>query len=238
MSGLLPGIFIDRDDVINKCPAGIPGDPAGYITRWDQFEFYEDVGMAFTKMYIMPYKVFVVSNQSGISRETIECTEESIRKIFSSMEWTLTNAVNCRIADGPIHNVPLASQTDLRFNSANGAVVITESLFCPHLDEHNCACRKPKPGMIWHLAVKHRIDLGRSWMIGDSHSDIMAGWNAGIRRMVRIDHDAEPLLLKVGDQVTLPKNSTDVLRVPSLLNAVGIIQAYDAWIEKVWGKKK
>ena len=99
---LMPGIFIDRDDVINKCPAGIPGDPAGYITKWDQFEFYPDVDLAFALMYTMPYKVFVVSNQSGISRENIECTEQSIHEIFMKMMGALKEAVTEKIKLAPL----------------------------------------------------------------------------------------------------------------------------------------
>lgn len=205
-----PALFLDRDEVINKCPPNKPGDPSGYITRWDQFEFYEDVMDAFRFLKkTMLYEVFVVSNQSGISRPNIKCDYDGIRFIFDRME------------------LEIQKQT---------GICITESFFCPHTDEHNCACRKPKPGMIWHLAVKHQIDLSRSWIIGDKRTDILAGWNAGIRRLILIDHDAPPVMWKEGEIPKLPKNTTSPLKVPSLLNAVGCIMFYDAYIQRVCGR--
>ena len=44
-----------------------------------------------------------------------------------------------------------------------------------------CECRKPKPGMLLKAARDFHIDLSRSWMIGDSRNDILAGKAAGCR---------------------------------------------------------
>ncbi|MHA1949970.1 MAG: D-glycero-alpha-D-manno-heptose-1,7-bisphosphate 7-phosphatase [Candidatus Thorarchaeota archaeon] len=205
---MTPALFIDRDECINKCPAGIPGDPAGYITRYDQFEFYEDVMDAFKLMNTMNYEVFIVSNQSGIARPNIKCDYGDIKKIFDKME--------------------------LEIHTQSG-IPITESYFCPHIGEHNCACRKPKPGMIWHLAVKYEIDLGKSVMIGDSRTDILAGWNAGIRRLIKIDREAAPVIWDDKTTPKFPKNTTSPLRVPGLLNAFQCVKVYDEYIKRVWG---
>jgi D-glycero-D-manno-heptose 1,7-bisphosphate phosphatase len=51
--------------------------------------------------------------------------------------------------------------------------------FCAHRPNAGCACRKPAPGMLLNAARRHRIDLARSFMIGDSESDIEAGRAAG-----------------------------------------------------------
>jgi D-glycero-D-manno-heptose 1,7-bisphosphate phosphatase len=54
---------------------------------------------------------------------------------------------------------------------------ITAILTCPH--DSNCDyCRKPKPGMILEAAKMYKIDLEKSWTIGDNQSDIEAGINA------------------------------------------------------------
>jgi D-glycero-D-manno-heptose 1,7-bisphosphate phosphatase len=42
-----------------------------------------------------------------------------------------------------------------------------------------CACRKPAPGMLLDAAAELKLDLSRSWMIGDSNSDVAAGRAAG-----------------------------------------------------------
>ncbi len=58
--------------------------------------------------------------------------------------------------------------------------------FCPHLPDGDdpafrgdCACRKPKPGMLEEAAAALRLDLKRSVMIGDKFSDIICGRAAG-----------------------------------------------------------
>jgi D,D-heptose 1,7-bisphosphate phosphatase len=51
---------------------------------------------------------------------------------------------------------------------------------CTH-ERNSCNCRKPKPGMLLQAAEEHKIDLAKSWMIGDSESDIEAGQRAGCR---------------------------------------------------------
>jgi D-glycero-D-manno-heptose 1,7-bisphosphate phosphatase len=53
--------------------------------------------------------------------------------------------------------------------------------YCPHDESANCACRKPKPGMLLDLARELDLDLSRSWMIGDGESDVLAGQAAGCR---------------------------------------------------------
>jgi D-glycero-D-manno-heptose 1,7-bisphosphate phosphatase len=42
-----------------------------------------------------------------------------------------------------------------------------------------CDCRKPAPGMLLDAARTLRVDLGASWMVGDTDADIAAGKAAG-----------------------------------------------------------
>jgi D-sedoheptulose 7-phosphate isomerase len=55
---------------------------------------------------------------------------------------------------------------------------------CDHDDHHRCDCRKPLPGGILRLAEAHRLDLGRSWLIGDSWKDIDAARAAGVKSVL------------------------------------------------------
>lgn len=50
---------------------------------------------------------------------------------------------------------------------------------CFHTDADNCACRKPKPGLLLEAAAEYDIDLAASYMIGDRWRDIEAGQSAG-----------------------------------------------------------
>lgn len=57
--------------------------------------------------------------------------------------------------------------------------------YCPHHDVDGCGCRKPKPGLLLQAAKARGIDLGRSWMVGDTERDVQAGLAAGCR-VVRV----------------------------------------------------
>ena len=50
---------------------------------------------------------------------------------------------------------------------------------CFHDDKDNCACRKPKPGLILAAARELNICLNRSFMVGDRWKDISAGQEVG-----------------------------------------------------------
>jgi D-glycero-D-manno-heptose 1,7-bisphosphate phosphatase len=52
--------------------------------------------------------------------------------------------------------------------------------FCPHDNEQECECRKPKPGLILQAAAEQGLDLIRSCLIGDRWVDLGAAEAAGI----------------------------------------------------------
>ena len=58
---------------------------------------------------------------------------------------------------------------------------VDDIFLCPHSQDENCDCRKPKPGMLIKAAEKYNIDLKRSFMVGDRASDISAGRQAGCK---------------------------------------------------------
>jgi len=51
--------------------------------------------------------------------------------------------------------------------------------YCPHHPDDRCACRKPFHGMLLKARADHEIDLRRSYVVGDSERDIIAGILAG-----------------------------------------------------------
>jgi len=51
---------------------------------------------------------------------------------------------------------------------------------CPHTPEDACFCRKPLPGLLIQAARELGVDLGKSCLIGDSATDLRAGWAAGV----------------------------------------------------------
>jgi len=59
---------------------------------------------------------------------------------------------------------------------------------CYHDDNDNCKCRKPKPGMILSAVDKWKINLKKSFLIGDRWKDIESGKSVGLRTFL-IDHN-------------------------------------------------
>jgi transaldolase len=79
---------------------------------------------------------------------------------------------------------------------------------CWHDDGDRCACRKPRPGLLFAAAADLGLDLSRSFMIGDRWRDVGAGRRAGCRtvlvdqleegRELEPDHRSASLLDAVG----------------------------------------
>jgi D-glycero-D-manno-heptose 1,7-bisphosphate phosphatase len=58
---------------------------------------------------------------------------------------------------------------------------IKNFFICPHDDRDSCECRKPKSGLLVQAAKLLKIDLARSYVIGDRWKDIEAGQNVGCK---------------------------------------------------------
>lgn len=145
-------IFLDRDGVINKY--------VGFLRNIDEFELLEGVSEAIKRINDSGYLAIVVTNQPVIARG--EVTYEELTEIHHKMETLL---------------------------GQDGAY-LDAIYYCPHHPHKGyegevpelkieCECRKPKPGMLLQAAKDFNIDLEKSWMIGDSDTDIEAGKKAG-----------------------------------------------------------
>lgn len=58
---------------------------------------------------------------------------------------------------------------------------IDEFRVCDHDDGDQCACRKPKPGLLQAAAREGGVNLVASFMVGDRWRDVEAGRRAGCR---------------------------------------------------------
>ncbi|HTA12358.1 MAG TPA: HAD-IIIA family hydrolase, partial [Solirubrobacteraceae bacterium] len=74
---------------------------------------------------------------------------------------------------------------------ARDGVVLSASRLCLHHTDgvvpelaRSCDCRKPAPGMLLELAAELDIDLGSSWMVGDTDADVSAGRAAGCHTLL------------------------------------------------------
>lgn len=88
---------------------------------------------------------------------------------------------------------------------------------CPHAPEADCACRKPRPGLLQQAADTLGFDLGATPLIGDSARDLEAARAAGAR----------PILVRTGNGLTTEANEwdADLLVYPDLAAAVAELLA-------------
>ncbi len=90
-------------------------------------------------------------------------------------------------------------------------IAIDDIFTCFHVSEDQCACRKPKPGMIFQASEKHDVDVSASYLVGDRWRDIEAGDAAGCATIF-IDYDYSE-----------KKPTTQIATVTSLLEASAVI---------------
>jgi D-glycero-D-manno-heptose 1,7-bisphosphate phosphatase len=92
---------------------------------------------------------------------------------------------------------------------------------CPHRQDEDCSCRKPKPGMIVSAAQRLGIDLPASVMVGDRWSDIVAGreagcytvfLNRGYREHLKAAPDCVVRTLPAAVEAILRRGATDTKR--------------------------
>jgi D-sedoheptulose 7-phosphate isomerase len=147
-------VFLDRDGVINDLvyypEAGIIDSP---FTP-ELFRLLPQVDEAIRRLNEAGFKVVVATNQPGIAK-------------------------------GHFSEVTLAEmQTKMVRELEKRGAHLDGVYYCPHHPEGindyrlDCECRKPKPGLLLQAARELDIDLGASFMVGDSLSDIKTGQNA------------------------------------------------------------
>jgi D,D-heptose 1,7-bisphosphate phosphatase len=116
---------------------------------------------ALTLLAAHPFALFVISNQAGVAlgkfpRSALSDVEIGLQRLFAECGATLRGVYWC-----PHH--PQGSVKTY-------AVV--------------CGCRKPAPGLLLSAVREHRLDLARSWFIGDILDDVEAGNRAGCRTVL------------------------------------------------------
>jgi len=157
-------IFLDRDGTINKY--------VGFLRNIDDFELIEGVAEAIKLINQSGYLAIVVTNQPVIARG--EVSWEELNEIHEKMA-TLLGKEGAYV-DG-IYICP--HHPDKGFEGERPEYKI------------DCDCRKPKPGLLLQAAKDFNIELSESYMIGDSHRDVEAGENAGVKKSIRVEENCE-----------------------------------------------
>ena len=124
----------------------------------------------------------------GITRQGRPYPPDSLEELelLPGVEQALSGLKNCGMLLIVVTNQPDVAKGKQRrevvedmHRALQGRLPLDEIKVCYHLDQDNCACRKPKPGMLRQAARDWDIDLAGSYMVGDRWRDVEAGQAAG-----------------------------------------------------------
>ncbi len=169
-------------------------DP-GYISSPDQVKLLSGTAGALIKFKAMGYKLVVVTNQSAVARGIV--TEKVLREIHNRMEQLL-------------------AQKDASLDGIYYCPYHSDGVIAKYRKESDWA--KPNPGMLQAAADEMDIDLGQSWMIGNSSRDIEAGLRAGCKTIL-IDSPSRQKESEPGDP-------TPNYKAVNITEAANIIKKY------------
>ena len=145
---------------------------ARYVRNFSEFEFLNGALQAISELTNIFNRIIIITNQQGISKGIM--SEGDLLNLHTQMQDRI------RQLSGRIHKI----------------------YYCPHLANSNCYCRKPRTGMIQQAIIDFpEIIIEKSYLIGDSDSDIEAGKRMNLNTV------------KVDDNYTLEKWASDLLAV-------------------------
>jgi D-glycero-D-manno-heptose 1,7-bisphosphate phosphatase len=135
--------------------------PRHYPTRPEQLRLYDGMTGSLRRLRAAGFRLVVITNQSGIARGYL--TEHELERMHHHLAAELA-------AEG---------------------VRLDAIYHCPHHPDGivpalavRCDCRKPQPGMLLRAAEDLRLDLTRSWLVGDILDDVEAGNRVGCHTLL------------------------------------------------------
>ena len=137
-------LIVDRDGVINE-------ESATFIKRPSEWIPMPGSLAALGAATRAGYRIFVVSNQSGLARGLFDI--EDLHRIHARL-----------LAEASLHGG-----------------VIEGFLYCPHAPDDGCDCRKPQPGLVRAALTRSGLSATEAVMIGDRRSDLDAARAGGVK---------------------------------------------------------
>jgi D-glycero-D-manno-heptose 1,7-bisphosphate phosphatase len=142
---------------------GVIVEEVGYLGRADDVRLIANASSTISRANELGILVVVVANQAGIGR--------------GYYGWADFEAVNAEM----IRLLAIeGAQLDAIFACAHHADALPPYQAVDHFG------RKPAPGMLLKAARDLPIDLGVSWIVGDTRGDVLAGQRAGLQGAILV----------------------------------------------------
>ena len=175
---------------------GVINRDLGYIHRVADFQFLPGIFECCAELQAGGFRLFVVTNQAGIAKGLYT------RPQMDALHLWMTGEFGQR------------------------GIAIEKVFHCPHHPEGivsgfagECACRKPKPGMILTAQAEYGVDLAHSLLVGNRESDIEAGLAAGVATTILVEEEVPVLETRA----SLVVRSTG--EIPARLEERGLLPA-------------
>jgi len=148
-------VFLDRDGTLIE--------EKEFLHRPDEVVIYPRVAAALRRLQEAGFKLFIVTNQSGVGRGYFTLADVEAVNAHLAREFT---------RDG------------VRFEKIYVA---------PEAPGQPSRGRKPSPQFLFDARDAFALDLAQSYMIGDKLGDVECGWNAGVKQslLVRTGYGAK-----------------------------------------------
>jgi D-glycero-D-manno-heptose 1,7-bisphosphate phosphatase len=148
-------VFLDRDGTLIA--------EKNYLCKVEDVAVYPGAVAALKRLQDAGFKLFIVSNQSGVGRG-----------YFTLADVERVNRHLCEL----FHQ---------------GGVRFEKIYIAPEAPDQPSRGRKPSPQFLFDARDEFHLDLSRSYVIGDKLIDLECGWNAGAKKslLVRTGYGAE-----------------------------------------------
>ena len=148
-------IFLDRDGTLIA--------EKEYLHRPEDVELFPGAGAALKRLSDAGFKLFIVTNQSGIGRGYFTLAEAERVNELVSREF------------------------------AREGVSFVKTYIAPEAPDVPSRVRKPSPQFLFDARDEFDLALAESFMVGDKLIDLECGWNAGVKKsiLVRTGYGAE-----------------------------------------------
>ncbi len=144
----VPAVFLDRDGTLIE--------ERHYLSRPEQVVVFPGAAAALRRLRDAGFKLFLVTNQSGVGRGYFTLAEVA--------------AVHAHLSD-------LLAPAGVWFDHIYVA---------PERPDEPSRYRKPSPQALFDARDEFGVELAQSYMIGDKLIDLECGWNAGVRQSLLV----------------------------------------------------